>query len=184
MTTISATTSGWQTSAVQQQQRPPRAGGKDPLDAVTELLGMTKDEITTALKSGQSLDDIATGKGVSHDDLVSALVAGAPADAPQGVDATAVAEKIAAQQGLPTPPPPPGGHHGRRDDSGVLSGTLTDKQQEGLDALASLLGTDADGLLAKLRSGTDLLGLLADGGVSASTGSTGVEEGFLLDTSA
>jgi hypothetical protein len=42
-------------------------------DAVAKELGMSTDDLTAAMRSGESLDDLAAGKGVSHDDLVATI---------------------------------------------------------------------------------------------------------------
>jgi hypothetical protein len=41
--------------------------------AVAKELGMSTDDLDQALRSGQSLDEVAQSKGVSHDDLVSTI---------------------------------------------------------------------------------------------------------------
>jgi hypothetical protein len=49
-------------------------GGGQAVEAVTALLGMTRDEIISELKAGKSLTQIAESKGVSKDKLVSTIV--------------------------------------------------------------------------------------------------------------
>ncbi|HEX7591747.1 MAG TPA: hypothetical protein VF375_07335 [Candidatus Limnocylindrales bacterium] len=48
-------------------------GGAAAMDAASKLLGMSTTDLTTALKSGQSLSSIATSKGVSQSDLTAAM---------------------------------------------------------------------------------------------------------------
>lgn len=43
------------------------------LDEVSSILGMTKDEIITQIKSGKSLSEIAKDKGISEQKLIDAL---------------------------------------------------------------------------------------------------------------
>ncbi|MGY1812263.1 hypothetical protein [Blastococcus sp. SYSU D00820] len=51
-------------------------GGRVSLSAAAETLGMTEDELRTALEAdGASLATVAEGQGVAVDDLVAALVA-------------------------------------------------------------------------------------------------------------
>lgn len=187
MTSISSVTTR-STHVIQAaQQRPPASKdgkGGDPLDSVTELLGKTKDELRSELTSGKSLDDVAAEQGVSHDALIAALKAGMPADAPTDVDPTQMLEQMASQVGGPRPPQPPagmglGGSVNSR--SGVITGTLTSAQQNSLDQLSNLLGTDSDDLLAELQGGTDLLEMLQSKGITRSTASATVGEGLLLD---
>ena len=47
------------------------------LDSLTEVLGMSEDELRTALADGQSLSDIAAAQNVSVDSVVDVLVAAA-----------------------------------------------------------------------------------------------------------
>lgn len=52
----------------------PRLGDAE-LEAAAKVLGMTSDELSTALQSGQTLDDIATEKGVAIEDVRAAIQA-------------------------------------------------------------------------------------------------------------
>ena len=54
-------------------KRPSRADMKKVMDAAAKTLGMSSDDLRTALQKGQSLSDIATSKGVSQDALSSAI---------------------------------------------------------------------------------------------------------------
>ena len=65
-------------SSLQELQSAQRSQGKGPFDAVSGLLGMSADDVASAVQSGKSLDDLASAAGVSHEDLVAALKAGAP----------------------------------------------------------------------------------------------------------
>ncbi len=46
---------------------------KAAMGAAEQLLGMSAQDLRTALQSGQSITDIAAGKGVSKDQLISAM---------------------------------------------------------------------------------------------------------------
>jgi polyhydroxyalkanoate synthesis regulator phasin len=48
--------------------------GVDDADVVTELLGLSEDEIREALRDGQTLAELAEARGVSEETLVDALV--------------------------------------------------------------------------------------------------------------
>jgi hypothetical protein len=50
-------------------------GGFGRLDAAAKAIGITAEELRTALQSGQSLADVAKSKGVDPEKVVSALVA-------------------------------------------------------------------------------------------------------------
>jgi uncharacterized protein (DUF433 family) len=186
--------SGTQGTQGTQGGRPPRRpGGPDPqtmMAPVAERLGMSVDDLQSALSGGTTLDQLATAKGVSHDDLLAAikhgLEAARPADAPEGAsgvfDLDAMAESIAS--GTP-PPPPPGGVHGGRPPHGV---NQADTQT--LDSIASLLDMTSDDLVGALADGTSLADLAAQHDVSASAlldaignglGS-GARRGLVVDT--
>lgn len=55
----------------------PGGPGGPGLDAAAEKLGMTEDELRTALSEGKTLADLADEKGVAQDALVDAMVAAA-----------------------------------------------------------------------------------------------------------
>ncbi len=173
-----------QVQGLQSAQRPQ---GKGPFDAVSGLLGMSADDIASAVQSGKSLDDLASAAGVSHEDLVAALKAGAPQELQGSSRLDAMVEDIASHKGMPMggpggpggppPGPPPGA-------SGVMSGELTNSQQTMLEQLSSLLGTTSDELATSLQSGTSLADLLGDKGVSLGQLASALESGFLVDVRA
>lgn len=147
--------------------------------AAAEVLGLSTDEVVEALQDGASLADLAEEQGVSRDDLVAALVADAPADlqAMDGIE-DMIGELVDTAGTAGPAGPPPGG------SSGVWGETMTTDQSEALQQVASLLGTDATGLLDRLYSGSSLTDLLADAGVSASDLSGALTGGLLIDTTA
>lgn len=71
------------------------------MKSVSDLLGMSQDDIRAGLKSGSSLADLAQSKGISSDQLVDTITkalqsAGVPAgQIGTGNDLTAMAQKIA-----------------------------------------------------------------------------------------
>jgi hypothetical protein len=115
------------------------------MEGTAKLLGLSTDDLQTQLKSGKTLDDLASDRDVSHDDLVASIEHGMKAAAPQGVQAPAgidpsqMAEDIAAGKGPGGPPPGFCGAGGGQDDK--------------LSTLASALATDVTSLLAQLQSG-------------------------------
>ena len=59
---------------LQGQPRPPRLG-PEGMQAAADALGMTTDELSTALKAGSTLEDIATEKGVDIETVRAAIQA-------------------------------------------------------------------------------------------------------------
>jgi uncharacterized protein YidB (DUF937 family) len=136
-----------------------------------QLLGMSADELRDAQRSGTTLADLATQKGVSKDDLVKSLASDLKANKPEGApelseaQMTEMATNIAEGKRPQGPQgPPPGG------------GSGDDRAQANVASLAEALGTDADTLLQKLQSGEDLTTLLrgATGYGSSATVSGGL----------
>jgi hypothetical protein len=174
MTTISALTTS---TAATWTPRPRPKDGQDPMAAVAEKLGLSSDALQSQLKDGQSLDDIATAQGVSHDDLITTIKAGLPADATSGADATTTAEKIAATKGMP--PPPPG------QAPGGPKGAHTGIQDQGkLSRLSDLLEMDTEDVTGQAASATDLVKLLQDKGVDLGALRSVLSNGDLLDVAA
>ncbi len=152
--------------------------------AAAEVLGMSTDEITEALSSGSSLADLAEEQGVSRDDLVAALVADAPQDMQAIGDIDSIIGNLVDQTGMGPaggmPPAPPAAP----SSTGVFGDSLTSVQQDTVDALSDLIGTDSTSLLESLRSGTSLTDLLTDAGVSVADLAGVFEDGILIDTTA
>lgn len=189
-----STATAMQSAQGAQGNRPPRRSGGPDMNTmmapVADTLGMSVEELQWTLTGGTTLDEIASTKGVSHDDLLAAikqgLEAAKPADAPEGTsgvfDLDAMAESIAA--GTP-PPPPPGEAHGGRPPHGV---NQADAQT--LDSIASLFDMTSDDVISALTAGTSLAELAAQHDVSASAlldaiGSglgTGIGRGMVVDT--
>ncbi len=206
---VSTTASGWGADATSrsgsltgaQGQRP---GGGGPLADAAKALGMSGDEVRSALTGGQSLDDLAAAKGMPHEDLVDALKANMPNDLRNSGQADAVAERMASTKGLDAvapaggasgadgvrgsrpaglppgrpPGPPPGGSG---ESTGVLGSRLTESQSGTLEALAALLDTDSESLLDPLTSGTSLADLVQGAGLDGKALSGIVQDGLLFD---
>ena len=135
--------------AATQAMGPPHTGGgrEKTLKAVAEKLGMSAEDLKSALKSGSTMADLATAAGVPQDDLVSTIASTLPTQRPDGapIDTTQMATDIAngvrPQQ------------HGHQDKP------VTDLGQ-GVDALSSALGISSDDLLNRLTSGSGISDLL------------------------
>jgi lambda repressor-like predicted transcriptional regulator len=160
---------------------------KGPFAAVSNLLGMSADDIAAAVKSGTSLDQLAQQKGVSHDDLIAALKAGAPQRLQSDPNVDQILNNIASSTGRTGWH----GHHHHHDSdggagaaSGVMSGSMTSAQQTMLSQLSSLLGTTPDDLQSSLQSGTSLASLLDNKGVSLDQLANSLQSGFLVDVKA
>ncbi len=174
MTSISALT----TTATTQTHG--HRGGKNPMAAVAEKLGLSQEDLKTQLKSGKSLDDVATAQGVSHDDLIAAIKSGMPADKANGTDADAMAEKIATTKGLPKPRPG-GGHGGPGGPKGNNSG-IQDSSK--LSSVSKLLDMDSDDVSSQATSAGSLVKLLQSKGVDLSSLKSALNSGDLVDTTA
>ena len=135
------------------------------MDPVAKLLGLSDDDLKSALQSGQSLAQIASAKGVSSSDLLSTVTQGLQAagvSAPQGTDLTTLAQNLINQTGR-------GGHHRHHHHkpsadpsaSGDGSGVT-----QALGSLASGLGMSQSDLDQSLQSGTSLIQLADQAGVS------------------
>jgi len=194
-------------STIQQYNTSTTTTRQSPIAAVASTLGLSTEDITTQLQQGKSLNDIATAQGVSHDALISALTAGMPSQVQSSDNATGIAEKIAGTAGLSGTQATQAtsgtgaaqGHHHHHhhgsgsgaaaqvssldgSSTGVLSGTLTDSQQQTLDSLSSLLGTDSSSLLTSLQSGNSLADMVSSSGVDSSSLAAVLQDGLLVDT--
>src|SRR4051812_18908786 len=161
-------------SAQLQTQGPPPPRTPPAMTGTAKLLGLSTDELQQAQRTGTTLEALAMQKGVSKDDLVKSVAADMKANKPEGApelsetQLTEMATNIAEgrrPQG-PPPGPPPGG-----SGSGSGSGDGGARVQANVSSFAQALGTDADSLLERLRSGADLASLL--GGASTTAAAYG-----------
>jgi len=155
------------------------------MEPVAKALGMTTDELRTAQRSGQSLNDIATAKGVSHADLIAAIKSGlgsvkgaGGASAPQGQDLDAVAERMASRvhgKG--------GGRNDHDGDDGPSGGAPAGPPPASAAAtnLSSALGMSTTELFKQLDSGADLYGLAQTKGVSSKAVNDLIAAGLRVD---
>jgi hypothetical protein len=158
-------------------------GAPPAMNAAAQALGMSDSDLQQSLQSGSSLADLATQKGVSTTDLVSAIAQGmqanAPVNAPANVDYTAIAQNIVdrkAPQG-----PPPGADPGS-DPSTTSSSSSTSP----FGQVSNVLGMSESDLLSTLESGTSFTDLLAQKGLTVQdlTSELGTTQGVAIDTTA
>jgi transposase-like protein len=173
----------------------PSAAGQGPgavwqqvLQSAGSVLGMSTSDLATALKSGQSLSEIAQQKGVSQSDLTGAVTQALNTAAQNGAtlptDASSMAQQIVNQKGGPS------GHHhhhggGATDGSSSSSDSSADSM---LSSISSALGMQPTDLLQSLVSGTSLQSLAQQHGVSEPSledmVSGGQGQGLAVDTTA
>jgi hypothetical protein len=150
------------------------------LSSVANLLGMSTDDLMTSLKSGSSMSDLATQKGVSRADLLAAITQGLQTDqsaaaAAQSGQSSALAGQIADQKGLP------GHHHHHHRGGGSPSSSSTDLQQN-VAGLSTALGISSDELVKAIQSG--LAGTTGTIGTGSSSGygvSASLLQGLQID---
>jgi uncharacterized protein YidB (DUF937 family) len=151
--------------------------------ALADLLGMSADDLTQQLGSGKSLNDLADEQGVSHDDLITTIKQGLPADTANGAENStentdSIAEKIAGTVGMP--PPPPG-----RPMVGGPKGENTGLQDDTkLQQVSDLLEMDTEDVTDQATSAATLVSLLQSKGVDLKSLRSVLDSGDLLDVAA
>lgn len=117
------------------------------LSNVADLLGMSTDDLTAALRSGSSMSELADQRGISRDDLLAAINQGlqssANGAASGGADTSTLAARIADRKG--------GGHH--HHHSGGGSAASGSGIQQSVSDLAASLGISTDQLVQALQTG-------------------------------
>jgi hypothetical protein len=157
------------------------------LDSVSPLLGVDAKDLVKELRSGKSLADVATEKGVTRDDLLAVVteaLASGPgksghAAGPPSVDPATLAQQMVDRKGFGSPPPadppPP------RDST---QGTGTTDFGHAFSDLSESLGLSESDLVQALQSGTSLEAIAAQHGVPRDVLVTLFGQGSLVDTSA
>jgi hypothetical protein len=177
MTTIDPTTTS-QLAMNPAAGRPGRPDMSKAMAPVADALGMSGDELRDALQGGTTLDQLASSKGVSHTDLVSAITKGLqdarPAGAPAGVDLSKLADDIAS--GVKGP----GHHHGHHHRADKASAGAVDPSAN-LGALAGLVGVDETALRDGLQAGTSISDILKANGVDESALAQKFLQGQVID---
>jgi lambda repressor-like predicted transcriptional regulator len=151
------------------------------MDAAANALGMQPQDLFSALRSGQSLADVASSKGVSQDQLVSAM-SSAITQANSGINtdqamqiATRIATQVPGNDGRGAPMRGVGGaasghhHHHHRGGGDLLS------------AAAAVLGQSTSTVMSALQGGQSLATLGSTTGVSQDQLVTAIETALQRD---
>jgi uncharacterized protein YidB (DUF937 family) len=138
------------TSAVQPPPPPPADDGiRKAMDAAAQKLGLSDDQVRSALQSGSSLTDLASQQGVSGADLVSTVADGLHgARLPSGTSATDLATQLVNRKGGGH-----GGHHHHHGGGASAADQSGDTSAGNLQTLADSLGVDKDTLMQQFQSG-------------------------------
>ncbi|MCU1391778.1 MAG: hypothetical protein JWM34_206 [Ilumatobacteraceae bacterium] len=182
------------TASVTTLQRPDRDAQRNKmLSAVADKLGMSVDDLKAELDKGSTLNQIATAKGVSHDDLISTIESSISSNASAAGSTSGTsdakldqfAEKIASSQGAE---PPKGAHRAHGGHRPPPPPTTTDDDSStstdsALTNVAKTLNMKADDLVNALKSGTSLESLAQQKGVSLGQVLGAVTKGMLLNVS-
>jgi lambda repressor-like predicted transcriptional regulator len=141
--------------------QPPAPPAPPPMTNTAKLLGLSVSQLTQDMKSGTTLESLASQKGISSSTLISTIESDLQANAPQGAPPSfsSVLDKIATSIANGTPPG--GGHHGHHHHGGGDWAQLT--------STAQLLGLSTSQLDQDLQSGTTLSSLATQAGVSGSS---------------
>jgi hypothetical protein len=150
------------------------------LDATAALLGTTTDDLMAQLSAGETLGGLADAAGVTHDDLVDAVLTDLPARTEGWSDAAELAEQVIGSASSATVVPEAGagaaGGGGAAPTQGrrfvVDVGTGPQPVETTLDATLSVLGTTLPELAALLDAGMSL---------DAVAQAAGLTHGDLLD---
>lgn len=134
------------------------------LTATADLLSQTPEYVMRRLSHGVSLNDLADVAGVSHQDLIDAVLSDLPAQTPGWTDALALAEALAADTSSTTNPPPV--TSGPQQVFAVDSGGTPRLMALNLDVTASLLNATPEELMGLLSQGNSLDDLAQLVGVS------------------
>ncbi len=151
--------------------------------AAAQTLGMSASDLTTALKGGASLADLATAKGISRTDLLNSVATAIGQNAPAGAaqfDPAQMANRIIDRKG--------GGHHHHHGGAGGVSGAAAASSADAAGQALAALGSsqdpdgdgDVDGASGDGSSGTDFASLIqklrtAPSEVQSSFASIGVD---------
>ena len=148
------------------------------MDAAATTLGMSADDLRTALQSGQSLASIASSKGVSQDTLIASMAtaiqqANPNAFADQATKvATAIATRTPGSGGIPTATPADGSLGAAATQTGGTTATGGHHHHRhhvmstAMDAAAKTLGTTTSDLMTALQNGQSLASIASSKGVS------------------
>ena len=147
---------GGQSSAPPAAGQGPGAVWQQVLQSAGSVLGMSTSDLATALKSGQSLSEIAQQKGVSQSDLTGAVTQALNTAAQNGAqlptDASSMAQQIVNQKGGPSgPPSSPPSSWWQRDRRGLFEQRLVGRQHADLDLERTRHAADRSAAVAGQR---------------------------------
>ena len=181
---------GGQGSASPAASQGPGAVWQQVMQSAGSVLGMSTSDLATALRSGQSLAQIAQQKGVSQSDLTTAVTQALNTAGQNGAtlptDASTMAQQIINHTGGPSGRHHHHHHHGGGSTDGSSSGS--DSADSMLSSISNALGMQPTDLLQSLVSGTSLQTLAQQHGVSEQSledlVSGGQGQGLAVDTTA
>jgi hypothetical protein len=168
------------------RQRQQHEVQQDPAQGVAKALGMSTEDLKSAMQSGKSLNDLANEKGVAHNDLIAAIKTGMPTDRvnqTDNTDGTQMAQNITSRNGMPGPPPdgPGGAPAGANGTTANGRNNVSDSTK---NAVSSLLdGQDSTGLNAVTNS-KQLIDFLQHKGVDLNSLRNVLNSGNLVDVTA
>jgi hypothetical protein len=154
------------------------------LDSAAQVLGMSAQDIQSAFQSGQSLADLAQQKGISKDQLVSAVAQGIQSlNLPGSPDPSQMAQRIVDRAGGLSGQRH---HHGLGailngsdpDGDGDVDGASSEATVSPFAVVSGALGMSQSDLLSALESGTSLTDLFAQRGLTLPS------QGSVIDTAA
>jgi hypothetical protein len=152
---------------------------QDPMLGVAKTLGISTDDLKSALQSGKSLNDVANEKNVSHNDLIAAIKTGLPTDrvnATDNADATQLAERVAGQSGAQGSPSGGSPKAATSSQNTVSNSTL--------NAVSSLLQGQDSADLNSVTSSKQLIDFLQHKGVDLNSLRNVLSNGSLVDVTA
>lgn len=129
----------------------PRGHHGEGLATAAEALGISEDELRTALEDGQSIAQVAEAEGVDVQTVIDALVADATTRLEEAI--TNLPDRMTElvnREGLPDRPGGPGGPRG-----------LHGRRGPGLEAAAEAIGITADELRTELQDGSSIADVAA-----------------------
>jgi hypothetical protein len=156
MSTISGVTAS--TGAYSYYWVPATPRRENPMVRVAETLGLTTRELRAQLDAGRSLNDIATLRGVAHEDLIGAIKSGLTPETTATEGADVIAERIAGKTHPDADAPPPPRTGPRGENAGLRDETK-------LAAMGRLLGMRAEDVAAAATGPNSLVTLARSKGV-------------------
>ena len=160
-------------------------GSPPAMSNTAQLLGISTDQLSSDLGSGQTLSSLASSAGVSSSSLLSSVEADLKTNAPQGAPALSDTQLAGMATGIINGSGPWGAAAGSSSSSSAGSGSSSSAvtAASNLNSLASTLGMDPSDLLDQINAGDDLSQLLGSTGETGygSTAADSVNGGLFFD---